>query len=142
MRGDPESQLSNQFPFLPSYEMAMNEVRESQQNINATTEGLVIDSGVILEIRNTRVTTSTESPSHIIEANASVNTPQNYSLDDEDVSEIGNSSVNPVVQDSHGSVEVQTEADVTSPSNSGNCNSDDDVDLSIGLSGVHTSSEE
>lgn len=119
----------------------MNEVRESQQNINAAPESLVIDNGVILEIRNTGIIHSTESQSNnIIEANASVNTPRNDRLDDEDVSEIGNSSVNAIVQDSHGSVEEQMEANVTSPSR--NCNSDNEVDLSIGPSSVHTSSQE
>jgi len=140
VRSDPESQLANQFPFLPSYEMAMNEARESQQNTNTTPESLIIDNGVILEIRNTRIIPSTESRSNIIEANATVNTPRNYSLDDEDVLEIRNSSVDAIVQDSNGSAEEQTGANVTSPS--GNCNNDNEVDLSIGPSSVHTSSQE
>ena len=118
----------------------MNEVRESQQNINTSPESSVIDNGVILEIRNTRVIPSTESQSDVIEANASVNTLRNYSLDDEDVSEIGNCRVNAVVQDNHGSVEEQTEANVTSPW--GNCNSHNEVDHNIGPSSVHTSSQE
>ena len=118
----------------------MNEVRESQQNINATPESLVIDNGVILEIRNTRVIPSSESQSNIMEANASVNTLRNDNLGNEDVSETGNSGVNAVVQNSRGSVEEQTEANVTSPSRG--CNSDNEVDLSIGPSSVHTSSQE
>lgn len=143
VRGDSESQLPNQFPFLPSYEMAMNEVRESQQNINATLESLIIDNGVILEIRNTGVVPpSTESGSNIIEANANVNTPQNYSRDDEEVSETGNSSVNPVLQDSHGSVEEHTEANVTSSSRTCRCSSDNKIDETIGPSSVQTCSEE
>lgn len=120
--------------------MAMNEVRESQQNINANPESLAFDNGLILEIGNSRVSTSVGSQSNIIEENYSVNTQRNYSLDDEDVLEIRNSNVNPVVQDTHDSVEEQTEANLTSSSE--NCNSDNDVDLSIGPSGVHTSWEE
>lgn len=143
VRGDSESQLPNQFPFLPSYEMAMNEVRESQQNINATLESMVIDNGVILEIRNTEVVPpSTESRSNIIEANANVNTPRNYSRDDEEVSETGNSSVNQVLQNSHGSVEEHTEANVTSSSGNCRCSSDNKIDEIIGRSSVQTCSEE
>ena len=117
--------------------MAMNEVRESQQNINVSPESLAFDNGLILEIGNSRVSTSVGSQSNIIEENYSVNTPRNYSLDNEDVSVIRNSNVSPVVQDTHDSVEEQTEANLTSSSE--NCNSDNDVDLSIGPSGVHTS---
>ena len=106
----------------------MNEARESQQNITTNPEGLVIDNGVILEIGNTRG--STESQSNIVEENDSVNTPRGCSLDYEDVSEIRNPSVNPVVQDTHNSVEEQAEANVTSSSE--NCKNDNDVDLSIG----------
>lgn len=143
VRGDSESQLPNQFPFLPSYEMAMNEVRESQQNINATLESMVIDNGVILEIRNTEVVPpSTESRSNIIEANANVNTPRNYSRDDEEVSETGNSSVNQVLQNSHGSVEEHTEANVTSSSGNCRCSSDNKIDEIIGRASVQTCSEE
>ena len=111
----------------------MNEGRESQQNINTIPESQAIDNGVILEIGNTRVSPSTESQSNIIEVNNSVNTPRHYNLDDE----IRNSNVNPVVQDVHDSVEEQEEANVTS--SSGNCNSHNEVDLSIGPSSVHTS---
>lgn len=120
--------------------MAMNEGRESQQNINTIPESQAIDNGVILEIGNTRVSPSTDSQSNIIEVNDSVNTPRHYSLDDEDVSEIRNSNVNPVVQGAHDSVEEQEEANVTL--SSGNYNSHNEVDLSIGLSSVHTSWEE
>lgn len=137
VRSDLESQLPNEFPFLPSYEMAMNEGRESQQNINTIPESQAIDNGVILEIGNTRVSPSTDSQSNIIEVNDSVNTPRHYSLDDEDVSEIRNSNVNPVVQGAHDSVEEQEEANVTL--SSGNYNGHNEVDLSIGLSSVHTS---
>ena len=140
VRSDLESQLTNEFPFLPSYEMAMNEVHESQQNINRNPERLAIDNGVILEIGNTRDPPSTESQSYIIEVNDSASTPRNYSLDDEDVSEIRNSNVNPVVQDTHGSVEERVEANMTS--SSGNCTDrNNEVDLSIGPSSVLTSWE-
>ena len=115
----------------------MNEGRESQQNINTSPENQAIDNGVILEIGNTRVSPSTDSQSNIIEVNDSVNTPRHYSLDDEDVSEIRNSNVNPVVPGAHDSVEEQEEANVTL--SSGNYNSHNEVDLSIGLSSVHTS---
>ena len=111
----------------------MNEGRESQQNINTIPESQAIDNGVILEIGNTRVSPSTESQSNIIEVNNSVNTPRHYNLDDE----IRNSNVNPVVPGAHDSVEEQEEANVTL--SSGNYNSHNEVDLSIGLSSVHTS---
>lgn len=116
----------------------MNEVRESQQDINTTTGSSGIDNGVILEIRNTRVTPPTESQSNVTEANVSVNTPRNYSLEDRVISEIRNSSASPSLQDSNGSVEEQTETNVTSLS--GNCNNDDEVVLNIGPSSVRTSS--
>lgn len=119
VRSDLESQLTNEFPFLPSYEMAMNEVRESQQNINTNPESLATNNGVILEIGNTRVSPSTESQSYY-----------------EDVSEIRNCNVNSVVQDTYGSVEEQAQAIVTSSSR--NCNSHNEVDLSVGPSSVHT----
>ncbi|KAL9964214.1 hypothetical protein ACROYT_G027820 [Oculina patagonica] len=85
VRSDPESQLANQFPFLPSYEMAMNEVRTSQQNINnigTTPENPGIDNGVILEIRSSSVTPSTGNQSNVIQTIASVNTPRSSSVDD------------------------------------------------------------
>lgn len=67
---DPNAQWADQLPFLPSYEMAMNEVQADQQDINTTPENAIIDNGVILEIRSSGVTPWTENQSSTIETNA------------------------------------------------------------------------
>lgn len=114
VREDPESQLANQFPFLPSYEMAMNEVRTSQESINSTaTENTNIDDGVILEITSSSVTLPTDNQRNDLETNDfSVNTPESRNnLDDGVVLDIRNSNANTntTLQESASSVQEQTE---------------------------------
>lgn len=88
---DPESQLTNEFPFLPSYEMAMNEVRTSQQSIaSSDTVVTTIDDGVILGIASPGTTAFQENQRNESETNHCVaNSPRSRSsLDDGVVSEI------------------------------------------------------
>lgn len=135
VRSDPESQLANQFPFLPSYEMAMNEVRASQQNINnigTTPENPGIDNGVILEIRSSSVTPSTGNQSNVIQTIASVNTPRSSSVDDGVVLERRSSSANASSHESTSIPDEQretTSSNVTSPSE--NCSVDNEVELNV-----------
>ena len=141
VRSDPEAQLANQFPFLPSYDMAMNEVRASLQNINnidPTPENPGIDNGVILEIRSPVVTASTGNQGNTIETIARVNTPQSSSVDDGVVLGIRSSSANASSQEeSSRNADEQIETGllnvIASPSE--NC---DEVELSVGPSSVHT----
>lgn len=114
VREDPESQLANQFPFLPSYEMAMNEVRTSQESINSTaTENTNIDDGVILEITSSSITLPTDNQRNDLETNDfSVNTPESRNnLDDGVVLDTRNSNANTntTLQESASSVQEQTE---------------------------------
>ncbi|KAJ7384322.1 hypothetical protein OS493_022429 [Desmophyllum pertusum] len=112
VRADRESQWANQLPFLPSYEMVMNEVRASQQSINTTPENASIDNGVILEIRSSGP--SIENQSNATETNASVNTPRrSNSLDDGVVLEIRSYSVNASLQESISSIDEQTDNDAS-----------------------------
>ncbi|XP_078379629.1 uncharacterized protein LOC144662640 isoform X2 [Oculina patagonica] len=66
VQADPGSQWPNQFPFLPSYDMAINELSAIQHSIsNTTTENVTIGNGVILEIGNLCVTTSAENQRNV-----------------------------------------------------------------------------
>lgn len=88
---DSESQLTNEFPFLPSYEMAMNEARTSQQSVaSRDTVDTTVDDGVILGIASPGGTAFPENQRNESETNhCVVNIPRcRGSLDDGVVLEI------------------------------------------------------
>lgn len=70
-RSDSESQQGFQFPFLPSYEMAVNDTRLNQQSAETSTSNSSIDDGVIVDISRLRVDSSTENQSDTSETNRS-----------------------------------------------------------------------
>ena len=75
-RTDSETQLTSQFPFLPSYDMAINDARVNPQSTGTPTPNTSIDDGVIMVISNLGVTPTLEDQSDPIETSYSgVNTP-------------------------------------------------------------------
>ena len=121
--------------------MAMDEVRASQQNISTAPEYPGIDNGVILEIRSSGVTPSTENinQSNTSETIASVNTPRSHSLDDGVVLEIRSSIGDTYLEEGSSIAEEQTETslpNVSSPTE--NCNVDKEDELNVGPSSVQT----
>jgi len=70
-RSDSESQQGFQFPFLPSYEMAVNDTRLNQQSTETSSSNSSIDDGVIVDISRLSVDSSTENQSDTSETNRS-----------------------------------------------------------------------
>lgn len=99
-RAGSDSELGDQFPFLPSYDMAISDTRVHPQRTGLFAPNTSIDDGVIVDICRLSVTPDVESQTGAIETNVSVvNTlPNNESTDSGVTVDIGSFSAAPLLR--------------------------------------------
>lgn len=96
VRADPVMQGENDFPFLPSYDMAMSSPPVRQQSVQSVVGNASIDNGVIVDMTRLSVDQVTHNRRDSIESIGSNEHTllRNDSIDNGVVMEIGRLSVN------------------------------------------------